>query len=50
LIFQSNDPNRFWDGWFNGSEAPIGVYGYILEYESYGVDPIQKTGTITLLR
>ena len=49
LLFTSHDPNATWDGSLNGKELPIGVYAYKIEYESYGRDPVYRSGTVTLL-
>ena len=49
LIFQSDDPYASWDGYVKGEQAQLGVYIYQLEYDSYGLEPVDKTGTITLI-
>jgi gliding motility-associated-like protein len=49
LIFQSSDPSMPWNGYLKGKEASIGVYSYILSYESYGIEAVTQNGTITLL-
>ena len=48
-IFESTNPSAFWDGTINGKPAQIGVYAYIINYESYGVEPTTSSGTVTLL-
>lgn len=34
LVFESTDPNAEWDGTYNGSPAPEGIYSYTLRYVS----------------
>lgn len=51
LIFQSNNPEIGWDGTFNGTKAPLGVYVYTVTAEGpYPETFITKEGTITLIR
>jgi len=49
LLFHSNDPNASWDGYNEGKQVPLGVYLYQLKYDSYGIEPVEKYGSITLL-
>lgn len=48
-IFQSSDKTKGWDGNYNGSEAPVGVYAYTFKVTIDG-EIIQKSGSITLIR
>ncbi len=55
LIFTSTDPTVGWDGTYNGSEVPVGIYVYSSVFTSFesgiqsSVD-IKKTGTVMLIR
>lgn len=51
-VFDTNDPQEYWDGTMNGEQAPEGVYVYRLSYERWtGPDePVIKTGMMTLIR
>lgn len=52
LIFSNSDPDRGWDGKFNGKPCSTGIYSYILQYRE-GVEGSTKTiiqkGSVTLL-
>lgn len=50
-VFRSTDPNgQGWDGKFNGTDAVIGVYAYIISYKDVnGQDQLLK-GNVTLTR
>lgn len=50
LIFETNNQLEGWDGTFNGTEQPIGVYIWVVEVEMYTGKKFKKTGDITLLR
>ena len=46
LVYETNEPyQKFWDGNFNGQQAPSGVYTYILLEEDQKV-----TGFVSLIR
>jgi len=50
LIFQSRDINQGWDGKYNGKEAPVEAYAYVLSLVFKSGKTLQKQGNITLLR
>lgn len=50
LIFETNDQADGWNGTFNGTEQPIGVFVWVVEVEMYTDKKIKKTGDVTLLR
>lgn len=50
LIFESNDQLQGWNGTFNGTEQPIGVFVWVVEVEMLNSKKIKKTGDVTLLR
>jgi gliding motility-associated-like protein len=50
-VFSSNNPDFRWDGRLpGGAAAPQGVYSYVLKGIDIANQPIQKVGTITLIR
>lgn len=49
-IFETNDINKGWDGFFNGSAQPNGVYIYQINATTREGKRFQKTGNVTLLR
>lgn len=53
-VFYSEDTTAGWDGVFEGTQAPIGVYVYRLNYQGLDKDGIKLKkkiiGTVTLLR
>lgn len=50
LVFQTNDPQKAWDGTVNGKPQPMDVYTYTLEASFSNGKSITKTGDITLIR
>jgi len=50
VIFESNDQTIGWDGTFNGTAQPLGVYVWVVDVETYSGKKIRKTGDVTLLR
>ena len=50
-VYRSTDPNsQGWDGKFNGTDAAVGVYAYIISYRDVnGGDQLLK-GNVTLTR
>ena len=50
MIFESNDQATGWNGTFNGTEQPIGVYVWVVDVEMLNGKMIKKTGDVTLLR
>jgi len=50
FLFQSNDINLGWNGFFKGKKKQEGVYIYHLEATFLNGENIQKKGDITLLK
>lgn len=50
LIFETNNQLDGWNGTFNGTEQPIGVFVWVVEVEMLNEKKIKKTGDVTLLR
>ncbi len=51
VIFESQDPEGEWDGSFNGTIVPSGVYAYILLFTNPNTRKVEEyKGTITVLR
>ncbi|MBK6984976.1 MAG: gliding motility-associated C-terminal domain-containing protein [Bacteroidetes bacterium] len=50
LIFETNDQFEGWNGTFNGTEQPLGVFVWVVEVEMFNGEKIKKTGDVTLLR
>jgi gliding motility-associated-like protein len=50
FIFESNDQLEGWNGTYNGTEQPIGVYVWVVEVEMLNGKKIKRTGDVTLLR
>jgi gliding motility-associated-like protein len=50
LVFSTNDVNQAWDGTFNGKDQPIGVYIFALQATLNDGTPIDKKGSVTLVR
>ncbi|MCY1554618.1 hypothetical protein D9M68_912010 [compost metagenome] len=49
-IFETNDINKGWDGFFNGAAQPNGVYVYQINATTKEGKRFQKTGNVTLMR
>ena len=50
LIFHTTDPNKGWDGTYEGKPAPMGVYVYYITYEFPNGEVLKQPGTVTLIR
>ena len=50
LIFQSNDINNLWDGYFKGRVVPTGVYSYVVNVYGKDGQAVNKQGTISVIR
>jgi gliding motility-associated-like protein len=50
VVFQSDDPNIGWDGYYRGQMQPMDVYAYTLEADFSDGTHATKTGDITLIR
>ncbi len=49
-LFYTEDPNQGWDGTFMGEELPLAVYIYYVQSQTLDGEPIEITGSITLIR
>ncbi len=49
-VFETTDPLEKWDGNFEGSPAPQGVYIYFIQYSTPGDRSIDERGNFTLIR
>lgn len=52
-VFESTNPDAFWDGSVNGQGVPEGVFVYLIKYRGTHPDyqkMFMKTGTVTLFR
>lgn len=49
-VYESHDINAGWDGKYNGSDQPFGVYVYELEAVTEAGKIVTKRGNITLIR
>jgi len=50
VVFQSDDPNIGWDGYYRGQVQPMDVYAYTLEADFSDGTHATKKGDITLIR
>jgi gliding motility-associated-like protein len=50
LVFQTTDINKGWDGRFNGTVQPIGVYVYVIDAQTSTGKRFYKQGNVTLIR
>lgn len=50
LIFETNDQAEGWNGTYNGTEQPIGVFVWVVDVEMLNGKVVRKTGDVTLLR
>ena len=49
-LFTTNDPNRGWDGRYNGSEMPTGNYSWMVSARMSTGEEIVRSGVATLVR
>lgn len=50
-IFSSNSPDFEWDGSYDsGHDAEVGVYVYKIFIEGYGLQKIEESGTVTIVK
>jgi gliding motility-associated-like protein len=50
LVFRSNDLGFRWDGALGGQPLPEGTYVYHLKGAARDGQPVERSGSITLLR
>lgn len=49
-VFTSDDPAHPWDGRHNGTDAPAGVYSYVLRFDDLKGNESERRGTVLLVR
>lgn len=49
-LFETNSISQGWDGTFNGTPQPMGVYIYTVEAQSNTGTIFTKQGNVTLIR
>lgn len=50
MIYQSTTPGEGWDGFVKGMEEKTGIYMWTCMYQLEGETPINKKGTVTLIK
>jgi gliding motility-associated-like protein len=50
VVFQSNDPQKGWNGTIGGQVQNTGVFIWVCSYQLEGADPKTENGTVTLIR
>ena len=56
LVFQSTDRDFRWDGMYNGQQAPLGTYPYVIHYKAdtdtdeTGNNILEERGGVTVIR
>lgn len=50
LLFNTGEPNKGWDGTYNGTKQGSGTYVYVIEAVDYTDKPYFKKGTFVLIR
>lgn len=53
VVFESQNSEDVWDGYFNNEEADIGLYVWVLSFESQKIDIIKRvaqTGSVLLVK
>jgi gliding motility-associated-like protein len=50
LLFETSDPYQRWDGTDKGSNAPDGVYFYVLNASLSDNSPVKLTGSVQIIR
>ena len=49
VVYETKDPEARWDGTFNGTLSPTGVYTYVVRYQTQGDLPQEQKGSFTLV-
>lgn len=50
MIFESKDKGRGWDGTYNGTIQPVGVYVYVIKATLLDGSVVTKQGSVNLIR
>jgi len=50
LIFKTANQTDKWDGKYKGADSPVGVYCYLIQYQSSSRQTKKVNGSVTLLR
>ena len=51
LLFETTDPNKYWDGRAAGKYVPVGTYYWMFDArDNYSNVDIKKAGSITVVR
>lgn len=53
IIFESRDPDHYWDGIYRDEPMPVGVYAWIITYEGDSEEyrgPYKLEGSVTVVR
>jgi gliding motility-associated-like protein len=48
-VFESNDPDRGWDGKSDNRDAPVGGYVWLVQGIDYKGNRIERRGTVLLI-
>lgn len=49
-VFETDNITQGWNGTGRGSEAPSGVYTYVIDYQQLGGEKVRKTDKVLLIR
>lgn len=49
-VFMSQSIDQSWDGFAKGQPVPEGVYAFIVGFEDFAGNVLQKSGTVTVIR
>lgn len=51
MVFRSVDPDKGWDGTFNGSKVPLGTFVWMVRYyNTVTKQPVLRKGTVLVIR
>ena len=51
LLFETTDPNKYWDGMYLGKPMPVGTYYWIFAgYDTYSSTSFIKSGYVSVIR
>jgi gliding motility-associated-like protein len=50
LVFQSNNPKNYWNGYYKNTELPTGAYPYSIEIIDLAGNKISQKGIVQLVR